>query len=59
MTKFSMKWWVNLDKVPNTPQEAGKLNLQMLEMVKADMSDPSSRIWDSLATERAGTPSLR
>jgi hypothetical protein len=39
MTKLFVKWWVNVEMLPKTPQEAGKLQLPMLEMVKADISD--------------------
>lgn len=39
MTKFFIKWWVNVEKLPKTPQEIGKLNLDMLNSVKADMRD--------------------
>ena len=45
MTKFFIKWWVNVEKLPNTPQEAGKLQMAMLEMVKADMKDPRIIDW--------------
>jgi hypothetical protein len=45
MTKFFIKWWVNVEKLPNTPQEAGMLHMQMLEMVKADMRDHNITDW--------------
>ena len=54
MTKFFIKWWVNVDKLPNTPQEAGKLHLQMLEMVKADMSDTRLKDWGQFSNGACG-----
>ena len=55
MTKFFMKWWVNVELLPKTPQEVGKLNLAMLEMVKADMTaDPRLIDWGQFGNGACG-----
>jgi hypothetical protein len=54
MTKFFIKWWVNVQKLPNTPQEAGKLHLAMLEMVKADMRDGRMIDWGQFSNGANG-----
>jgi hypothetical protein len=54
MTKFFMKWWVNLELLPKTPQEVGKLQLDMLEMVKADITDPRLIDWGQFGSGACG-----
>jgi hypothetical protein len=45
MTKLFVKWWINVEMLPKTPQELTKLQLAMLEMVKADISDRRTIDW--------------
>ncbi|MGA3198810.1 MAG: hypothetical protein ABSD89_05330 [Halobacteriota archaeon] len=59
MTKFFVKWWVNVELLPKTPQEVGKLQLAMLEMTKAELSDRRWIDWGQFGAERADTLSPR
>lgn len=54
MTKFFVKWWVNVELLPKTPQEVGKLQLPMLEMVKADVSDRRTIDWGQFGSGACG-----
>jgi hypothetical protein len=54
MTKFFMKWWVNVELLPKTPQEVGKLQLAMLEAVKADLSDRRWLDWGLFGSGASG-----
>ena len=54
MTKFFMKWWVNVELLPKTLEEVGKLQLAMLEMVKAELSDRRWIDWGQFGSGACG-----
>ena len=49
MTKFFIKWWANSARIPDTPEEAMKLRLKMLEAVKAELSAGRFTEWGSFS----------
>ena len=53
MTKFFMKWWVDA-KIPDTPQEAAKRILKMLEAVKDGLNAGRFTEWGQFSNGSEG-----
>ena len=54
MTKFFIKWWADSARIPDTPQEATKLKLKVLEAVKAELSAGRFTEWGSFGNGLEG-----
>jgi len=54
MPKFYLKWQINPQWTPATPEERVKLWLSLLEMVKADIQTGKAKDWGNVPGEASG-----
>ena len=54
MPKFAIKWSLNRLALPQAPEERVKLQLKLLEMIKADMAAGSMKDWGAFPGEGCG-----
>ncbi len=54
MSKFYVKWHKNLEKMPSTTEEFGKMSMKQLEMVKADLNAGNFSDWGQLTNAHNG-----
>jgi len=54
MTKFFVKWWTDSSRLPASPQEAMELRLNLIGMVKADLSSGKMTEWGTFSNGKDG-----
>ncbi|HYA33820.1 MAG TPA: hypothetical protein VEG65_07510 [Candidatus Bathyarchaeia archaeon] len=54
MTKFFVKWWADSTRIPSLPQEAMELRLNLIGMVKADLSSGKMTEWGTFGNGKDG-----
>jgi len=54
MTRFFIKWWVDYSRLPDTPLDAAKRRLPLLEAVKAVLSSGTFCEWGQLGNGMNG-----